>query len=309
MQISEVKLMAVRNIGKIIIGIIITIGAGSFCAVKAQDDDDSKEVKAQDFVKARQRRNSGNSARYRRVSKTRAKDIHLSAPDSSLAQVGLTIWRLRPSQATDKTKEVITEEDDEKPSEWTLERVEEGVSLKPGQRIRLSIESLSRDGYLYVIDREEYADGTMGDPALVYPTQKTASANYVQAGRLVYLPSAKSRFVIKPSASTKEHVADVLTVIVAPKPLIGTDKLGAKSTRLQRAQVEGWLKQWETPVVKFEMDGGAGQAMTPVEQSAAQENSVMLTQEDPAPQTVFQVASKPGNPLLITVPLKFAKQN
>lgn len=302
--------MALRNIVKIMFGILITIGAGSFYAVKAQDDDDSKEVKAQDFVKSRQRRGSGNSARYRRVSKPRAeKGIDLSAEDGSLAQVGLTIWRFRPTQSTDKTKEIITEEDDEKPSEWTLERVEEGVSLKPGQRIRLSVESLSRDGYLYVIDREEYSDGTMGDPVLVYPTQKSASANYVQAGRLVYLPSATSRFLIKPSASTKEHVAEVLTVIVAPKPLIGADKLGAKSTRLQRAQVEGWLKQWETSAVKFEMDGGAGQAMTPVEQSAAQESSVLLTQEDPAPQTVFRVASKPGNPLLITVPLKFAKPN
>lgn len=300
--------MALRKFGKTFAGVLIVIGLGSFCAVNAQDEDESKEVRAQVFVNSRQRRRSGNSARYRRVSRTTVKGIELSAKDNSLAQIGLTIWRFRPTQANDKTKEIVVEED-EKPSEWTLERVEEGTSLAPGQRIRLSIESLSRDGYLYVIDREEYADGTVGDPVLVFPTQKTAAANYVQAGRLVYLPSATSRFKIKPSESAKEHVAEVLTVIVAPKPLIGADKLGKSSTRLQRVQVEGWLKQWETSVVKFEMDGGAGQAMTPVEQSAAQQDSVLLTQEDPAPQTVFQVAAKPGNPLLITVPLKFAKPN
>ena len=225
-----------------------------------------------------------------------------------MAQIGLTIWRFRPTQPTDKTKELLVEED-EKPAEFTLERVEEGISLAPGQRIRLSLESLSRDGYLYVIDREEYADGTLGDPVLVFPNQKSAAANYVRAGRLVYLPSSTGRFRIQPSASAKEHVAEVLTVIVAPKPLINADKLGAKSTRLERNQVEDWLKQWETSVIKFEMNGGAGQAMTPVEQSAAQQNSVLLTQEDPAPQTVFQVAAKPGSPLLITVPLKFAKRN
>jgi hypothetical protein len=300
--------MALRKFGKTLASVFIAIGLGSFCVVSAQDEDDSKEVKAQVFVNSRQRRKSGNNARYRRVSKTTVKGVELSAKDDSLAQIGLTVWRFRPTQASDTTKEIIVEED-EKPSEWTLERLEEGTSLAPGQRLRLSIESLSRAGYLYVIDREEYADGTLGDPVLVFPTQKTAAANYVQAGRLVYLPSATSRFKIKPSESAKEHVAEVLTVIVAPKPLISADKLGKSSTRLQRVQVESWLKQWETPVAKFEMDGGAGQAMTTVEQAAAQQDSVLLTQEDPAPQTVFQVAAKPGNPLLITVPLRFAKQN
>lgn len=300
--------MALRRFWKILASVLMVVGLSSFCAIHAQDEDDSKEVKAQVFVNTRQRRKAGNSAKYHRVSKTTVKGVELSAKDNSLAQIGLTIWRFRPTQTNDKTKEIVVEED-EKPSEWTLERVEEGTSLAPGQRIRLSVESLSRDGYLYVIDREEYADGTLGDPVLVFPTQKTAAANFVQAGRLVYLPSATSRFKIKPSESAKEHVAEVLTVIVAPKPLIGADKLGKGSTRLQRIQVEDWLKQWETSVVKFEMDGGAGQAMTQVEQSAAKQDAVLLTQEDPAPQTVFQLAAKPGSPLLITVPLKFAKPN
>jgi len=300
--------MALRKFRKTFIGVLIVIALGSFCAVHAQDEDDSKEVKAQIFVNSRQRRKSGNPAKYRRVSKTIVKGIELSEKNNSLAQIGLTIWRFRPTQASDQTKEIVVEEDD-KPSEWTLERVEEGTSLAPGQRIRLSIESLSRDGYLYVIDREEYADGALGDPVLVFPTQKTAASNYVQAGRLIYIPSATSRFKIKPSESAKEHIAEVLTVIIAPKPLISGDRVGAKFTRLRRIQVEDWLNRWQTSVVKFEMDDGAGQVMTGIEQSAARHNSVLLTQEDPAPQTVFQVAAKPGAPLLITVPLKFAKQN
>ena len=297
-----------RKIETILIGVFIAIGFAAFCLVKAQDEDNSKEVRADVFVSSRQRGKSKSSAKYRRVSRTTTKGIELSAKDNSVARLGLTIWRFRPAQANDKTKEIEVEED-EKPSEWTLERVEEGTSLAPGQRFRVSIESLSRDGYLYVIDREEYVDGTLGDPVLIFPTQKTKAANYVQAGRLIYLPSATSRFKIKPSVSAKEHVAEVLTLIVAPKPLISADKLGEKSTRLQRIQVEDWLKQWQTSAVKFELDGGAGQAMTEIEQSAAQQNSTLLTQEDPAPQTVFQVAAKPGNPLLITVPLRFAKPN
>jgi hypothetical protein len=142
--------MAVRKIGTMLIVMSIVIGIAALCLVKAQDDDDSKEIKAQVFVNSRPRQKSGNSAKYRRVSRTSAKGVELSTRDSSLAQLGLTIWRFRPTQANDKTKELVVEED-EKPSEWTLERIEEGTWLAPGQRVRLSIESLTRDGYLYVI--------------------------------------------------------------------------------------------------------------------------------------------------------------
>lgn len=280
-----------------------------FSATAQDQDDDSKDIRAEVFVNSRPHKKSRSTAKYRRVSRTSTKGIEATPQDGGVARLGVTIWRFRPTQASDKTKELIVEEEDEKPSEWTLERIEEGTHLAPGQRVRLSIESLSRDGYLYVIDREEFADGTLGDPVLVYPTQKSAGANFVRAGRLIYIPSEKGRFRIKPSESSKEHVAESLIIIVSPKPLISADRLGAKFTRLQRNQVEAWQKQWETSAAKFEMDGGVGQAMTPVEQSAATQTSVLLTQEDPVPQTVFQIAVKPGSPLLVTVPLKFAKPN
>ncbi len=170
---------------------------------------------------------------------------------ATLAEVGITIWRFRPSTASDKTKELVEEEG--VPTEWTLERIEDGTPLAPGQRVRLSIESLSREGYLYVIDREEYADGSMGDPILIYPTAKTADSNRVQAGRLVYIPSASGRFRIKPSASEKIHVAEVLTIIVSPKPLVERDLLGSKSIKLSRTMFDNWQKGWlaETKIFEF----------------------------------------------------------
>src|SRR5689334_5027485 len=91
-QINEVNRMALGNIGKTLFGVLIAVGLGSFCTVNAQDEDDSKDVKAQVFVNSRPRRRSGSSAKYHR-SKTSAKDIALSEKDSSLAQIGLTIWR------------------------------------------------------------------------------------------------------------------------------------------------------------------------------------------------------------------------
>ncbi len=47
--------------------------------------------------------------------------------------------------------------------------------------------------------------------------------------------------------------------------------------------------------------------MTPAEQSAAKLNSPLLSQEDPVPQTIYRLVVKPDDPLLIVVPLRFAK--
>lgn len=297
----------VNRVKKMLPALMSLLCLGIVFGAIAQDEDDSKTIKAERFIKDRPAHNTRSKAKYRRVTSQNSAGAEVQAKGMALAQIGVTIWRFRPAQAADKTKELV--EDDGRQSEWTLERVEEGTRLSPGQRVRLSIESLSRSGYLYVIDREEYGDGTLGDPILIFPTQKTAGANYVQAGRLIYIPSATSQFRIKPTESSKEHVAELLTVIVSPTPLIRADRLGEKRTRLERTQVEGWQKRWDATASKFEMDGGEGQAMTPIEQSAAQENSSLLTQNDPAPQTVFQIAIKPSYPLLVTVPLKFAKPN
>src|SRR5437867_180490 len=86
---------------------------------------------------------------------------------------------------------VVAQDDDGSEVEWTPERIEEDTPLNPGDKVRLSIESLSRAGYLYVIDRAQYADGTLGEPLLIFPTLRTSNKNRVKPGRLIYIPSVK----------------------------------------------------------------------------------------------------------------------
>jgi hypothetical protein len=124
----------------------------------------------------------------------------------------VTIWRLRESRPEDKTKELI--EEDGVTTKWTPERIDEATPLRAGDRVRLSIESLSRDGYLYVIDREQYSDGTTGEPLLVFPTLKNGENNKVKAGRLVYIPSIEGKFRITPRQSEKVQTAELITIKV-----------------------------------------------------------------------------------------------
>ena len=73
-----------------------------------------------------------------------------------------------------------------------------------------------RAGYLYVIDREQYADGTLGEPYLIFPTRTSAGDNKV-AGRLLEIPAQDDSppfFTMK--KSRPDHVAEVLSVLVTP---------------------------------------------------------------------------------------------
>lgn len=273
-------------------------------AIKAQDEDESKAIKAEVFIKNRPATNKRPAARYKPAAKSTA-NAATAPPGTDFVQVGVTFWRFRPSTATDKTKELVEEEAGT--TEWTLERIEEGTPLLPGQRVRLSIESLSRSGYLYVIDREQYVDGTLGEPSLIFPTLKTRDDNYVKAGRLIYIPSASGKFRIKPSEGPKLHVGEVVTVLISAQPLIDSAQLGAKAIKLPREQVEAWEQKWGVKATRFEMDGGAGQTMTEKEQSAGTNSAPDLTQDDPVPQTVYRMAIKPTNTILLSVPLRFRR--
>jgi hypothetical protein len=291
---------------KLLVAIFVGLSFGAAHPVAPQDEDTSKAIKAEVFIKDRKSSARKTNVRYRPAVKT---SIDAAAtvppPGMTFAQVGVTFWRFRRSTAADKTKELV--EDEDGAVEWTLERIEEGTPLATGQRVRLSIESLSRAGYLYVIDREQYADGSLGEPILIFPTQKTRDANYVKPGRLIYIPSASGKFRIKPSEGPKPHVGELVTIIVASEPLIDPEQLGPRSIKLPRPQVESWEKQWGVATTRFEMADGAGAVMTEKEQAAGSNAATEFTQDDPVPQTVHRVAIKPENPILFSVPLKFRR--
>src|SRR5205085_12633483 len=92
-------------------------------------------------------------------------------PCRECAQLGLTIWRLRPVRRTDAGARIIVQEA-EQTLEWTPERITADTPLRPGEHIRFNFEA-PQAGYLYVIDRERYADGSLGEPFLIFPTTRT----------------------------------------------------------------------------------------------------------------------------------------
>lgn len=215
--------------------------------------------------------------------------------------LGVTIWRLRASIEKDSNEgRILLEEESGKAAEWTPERVEADTVFAAGQRLRLSIES-PRSGYLYVVDREIYADGSMSEPYLVFPTLRNNNGdNQVSAGKVIELPN---KTVFRLSPSRPDYRGELLTLLVTPEP-IKEIVVKPSISKIDAKLVTQWEKDWSAPIERFEMIGGQGKTRTKAESEAGQEGKRILTQEDELPQTLYRVAVKPGNPFLGSVTLK-----
>src|SRR5262249_30554823 len=161
------------------------IGATTVCA----QDEDARRLWDGAFLKKRAEAKTPSSTRkttaYRRVTPRKTAGQNPTSPGSASQNpaasnqpdikadgemIGLTIWRLRDTRAADNQESrLLLEDESSKETEWTPERVEVDIMFAAGDLVRLGIES-PRDGYLYVVDREQYADGTASDPYLIFPS-------------------------------------------------------------------------------------------------------------------------------------------
>ena len=217
--------------------------------------------------------------------------------------VGVTIWRLRPATRSDSGERLIVHDDDAV-KEWVPERIAANTRLLQGDRLRISVEAV-RAGYLYVIDREQYADGTLGEPYLIFPTTRTSAGdNKVAVGRLLEIPAQDDSppfFTMK--KSRPNHVAEVLSVLVTPTPLEGV-QITDKAQRISESQLANWEKNWGGNVGRLEMTT-QGQTWTREEKNA---NTRALTASAPAPQLLFYRPSvKATEPMFVKLRLNYRR--
>jgi hypothetical protein len=269
----------------------------------AQDVDERK-LWDTEFLKKRQSAPAAPATARKPPVYRRATPASVSNDQAPGEMVGVTIWRLRPSRVSDGTDSRLLLQEDDKSSnaEWTPERVEAGTTFTAGEPVRLSIES-PRTGFLYVIDREQYDDGSTSDPYLIFPTLRMrAGNNAVTAGRVIELPE-RSAFRLKPMRA--DYKGELLTLLVTAAPLPEIN-VGPTIQKLDARLVEQWERQWSSTIERFEMVGGAGRAYTRAEKEAGAQGR-LLTQEDELPQTLLRVVATPGSPLLVSVPLQIAR--
>ena len=269
----------------------------------AQEDETTRHLWDTAFINKGKKRPSARKRRSYRIATPQVPTTGVS-PDTV---VGITLWRLRPSRATDAGERII---DHENPDavEWLPERVSADRRLDEGDRIRLSIEA-ARTGYLYVIDQEQYADGSKGEPYLIFPTSRTRNGdNSVKAGRVIEIPAQDDSppfFTLKRTRA--DHVGENVIVIVTPTPIEGVT-ISEKAQRLSADTVTAWEKSWGAQSGRLEMDNSTGQAWTKAEKEAGADATRSLTEAEPAPQTIYY---RPGvgssTPVLVKVEVRYAR--
>lgn len=229
--------------------------------------------------------------------------VKRSQPNGAL--VGITLWRFRASRPSDdRAVRAMIHEGGAK-EELTPERVAADQPLAEGQRLRIGIE-VAQEGYLYVIDRDHYADGTKGVPYLIFPTSKILGGhNKVNPGMLVELPSAADNPpYFKMERSQPNQTEEVLTILISAKPIPGLAIAGNRQ-KIDEAQLAKWEKQWKLKSYKLG-DAKQGQAYTAAEKQAANGGKA-LGKTDPLPQTMYHVDSQVDGTLMLDLPLRMAK--
>lgn len=301
--------------------LLVLLGAIAFSpvAVAQTQNDASRQIVLDRFNKARPPENvaggtTANGARrprrpnvaalrprYRRTS------LLARLPRIKLEEIGITVWRLRPARSTDTGARVLVL-DGLKQEQWVAERIEADTPLNIGDRVRLTVES-PRPGYLYIVDREQFADGSLGEPMLIFPTLRTRGGdNRVEPGKLIDIPAQEdqySYFTAQPAGERRDQVAEVLTFILVPQAL--PLQIGVQPLRIAQTELAGWESLWGGATERLELVNGAGLTWTNEEKLAGAAQGRQLTQAGPPPQTVYRVARKAGGSLLVTVPLRYAR--
>jgi hypothetical protein len=222
------------------------------------------------------------------------------APEDSF--VGVTVWRLRPSKPGDETRfrGLVHRKD---AAEWTAIRRPLAESIRLDEDIRLSIES-TRQGYLYVFDRDLYADGTTSPPNLIFPTiHLRGGKNEVRQGIPVEIPDAADSpptFRVEPTRA--DQVGLRLTVLVTPKQLPDV-VAGSGSQQISDTK----LKNWERGVTTSYVGGNVSGSYTRAERDAATQVGRPLAAGDPLPAGLFKAVAKPGQPIVVVFNLKIAQ--
>jgi len=263
--------------------------APQLIALAGLQEDIPRSIKSDDFTKNRprsKRRGPPKSSRlYRLASTPRTRPAGESSSD--ILQVGLTIWKLQP--------------DPSRQLERVAKRVEADNKFREGDLLRLSIES-PRAGYLYVIDRDWFTDGSGGETNLIFPVR--GEDNRLVAGKLIDLP-AESDVPFKATPKPNQ-VGEMLTIIVTRSPL--RLPLSKKPLPITSTQLSDWERMWSAMTDRYEMEDGAGLTRTIQEQQAAEPRGTrQLTRDDPGPQTIYRLSPKSRDAFLFNVLLSYVR--
>lgn len=266
--------------------VVISMLAIQLLALARPQEEIPRSIISDDFVKNRPKGKAKPSSRlYRLASSSRKRQAGES--DSDISQIGVTIWKLQPERS--------------RQLERVSRRVEAGTNFHEGDLLRISIESPTA-GYLYIIDRDWFTDGSGGETNLIFPVR--GEDNRLKPGKLIDIPTENdASFKATPKAN---QTGEMLTIIVTLSPIqlpLSNDPVPITTT-----QLSDWTKRWGAITDRYELNDGAGLTRTFEEQQAAVIGGTrQLTRDDPSPQTIYRLVPKNRDGVLLNLMLSYVR--
>lgn len=240
------------------------------------------------------------------------KTYRVATPDVPVAGVtadrvvGITLWKLHAPVRTDSGERLLVHQGATS-EEWVPSRVAADTRFEEGDRVRLSVEA-ARPGYLYVVDREQYANGTLGEPYLIFPTRLTRGGdNQIRPGGVVEIPAqSDDPPYFRLRRSRPDQAGESLSVIVSPKPIDGIE-IGDQPRRVSDAEFASWMKAWGEKVGRLDMQNSVGQLWSKAEREAGSTQTRSLKQDEPHPQSLYyRPSGKVDEAVMVGVALRYA---
>lgn len=248
--------------------------------------------------------------------------------------IGVTLWRVRPAtEAESKDPKVSIERMmwERQERDVVVTRISDDSPIGDQDLIQMSVEYLpdrygagagpaNRAAYLYVVNQEQFPDGSLKNARLIFPTQQTYEGdNRLLPGKTVTLPDPERPFRVSRGNSGQAQAYETYTIILSPTPLESKlpEEIGRDAMELSPDLVAGWGRLWGADEARADLRSSIGQSRTQRELAAngdtggarsTKDSDEDLTQDDPPPQTVFRKVVRPGAAMLITVRLPF-KEN
>jgi hypothetical protein len=284
--------------------------------------DGSKSIKSEEYVgkrpessSAEARAQTSPARNQQRPTRSHVYTVDKNFPvgppprDQEYLRLGVTIWRFSPSQCAIPNCPLPAGEKGLIDTSAGM-RIDDSTALSTGERVRLGLESLSHDGFVYVIDREQYAEGKYGDPYLIFPTKNIQNgSNYARPGLQIQLPRAEGCFCVKSRNPERVLVADNLIVIISPQPLLSPEEIGTKEIPLPAKLATYVSRADKERVHRGTLKDGVGLARSAPEQVAGTkglfDTEPVLTQSDLPPQNVYQTLVPRGSAAVFSLYLRY----
>lgn len=277
---------------------LLALGFGSSAMVPTlQENDRERDIKRKYEEFAGKRPRPGKTPGAPAAKK---KPNPVVEPMTVVSSVGVTAWRLLAPETRS-----LTHRESPTIGGWSAERLSSNSRIQSGDRLRFTIEA-SGEGYLYVVSREQYADGSYGPATLIFPTTRIRNGdNRVSPGLLIGLPTLEDNppfFTLERGRGNQ--VAESVSILITPEPLPDL-AIGRNAVTLTAEQFSVW-KQYDVGIEKIELTQPELKRYTAAENAAERSlKTRKLTQGDPLPQTIYRLKSVNGR-LSVTFPLPMA---